>query len=143
MVPECLRDWSDLAGLVDRRCTCQLLIGVGWNRCSALHAAETIAEHKRTKTRRFKSGPREPWVEAPDVADDNDRLFPLVGAAWEAEIGVVRHVDEYGAGDFLEIRLAATGKSLLVPFTREAVPTVDLPAKRVVLAPPEDVAAPE
>jgi len=67
-----------------------LLIGVGWNRCSALHAAESIAEHKRTKTRRFKNGhgPDAAWIEAPDVADDLDTLFPLVGAAWEKAGGV-------------------------------------------------------
>ena len=58
-----------------------LLIGVGWNRCSALHAAESIAEHKRKKTRRFKNGfgSEATWIEAPDVADDLDTLFPLVG----------------------------------------------------------------
>lgn len=67
-----------------------LLVGVGWNRCSALHAAESMAEPKRTKVRRFKhgSGPSAEWVEAPDVADDLDTLFPLVGAAWEAAGGV-------------------------------------------------------
>lgn len=67
-----------------------LLIGVGWNRCSALHAAESIAEHKREKIRTFKNGlgSGATWVEAPDVADDLDTLFPLVGAAWEQEGGV-------------------------------------------------------
>lgn len=62
-----------------------LLIGVGWNRCSALHAAESIAEHKRMKIRQFKlgSGSEGEWIEAPDVADDLGALFPLVGAAWE------------------------------------------------------------
>ncbi|MGH1477761.1 MAG: aminoglycoside N(3)-acetyltransferase [Geminicoccales bacterium] len=67
-----------------------LLIGVGWNRCSALHAAESNAEHKRTKIRRFKNGhgPDAEWIEAPDVADDLDTLFPLVGAAWEKAGGV-------------------------------------------------------
>ena len=64
-----------------------LLIGVGWNRCSALHAAESLAKHKRVKTRHFKLGNQRDgsWIEAPDVADDLDRLFPLVGAAWESE----------------------------------------------------------
>ena len=64
-----------------------LLIGVGWNRCSALHAAESLATHKRTKTRRFKHGGQKDgtWISAPDVADDLDTLFPLVGAAWEEE----------------------------------------------------------
>lgn len=62
-----------------------LLIGVGWNRCSALHAAESVASHRRVKRRHFKSGPADaPWVDAPDVADDLDTLFPLVGAAFEA-----------------------------------------------------------
>lgn len=62
-----------------------LLIGVGWNRCSALHAAESAAKHKRTVTRTFKlgQGPDAPWISAPDVSDDLDRLFPLVGDDWE------------------------------------------------------------
>ena len=62
-----------------------LLIGVGWNRCSAFHAAESAAEYKRTVTRTLKlgTGPNAPWIKVPDVSDDLDRLFPLVGAAWE------------------------------------------------------------
>lgn len=62
-----------------------LLVGVGWNRCSALHTAETLATRRRTKVRRFKSGPgAAAWIETPDVADDLGRLFPAVGAAFEA-----------------------------------------------------------
>ncbi|MEM8793097.1 MAG: AAC(3) family N-acetyltransferase [Pseudomonadota bacterium] len=69
-----------------------LLIGVGWNRCSALHAAESLATHRRLKIRHFKNGtgPDAPWVEAPDVADDLNRLFPGVGADWEADGDVSR-----------------------------------------------------
>ncbi|WP_224823967.1 aminoglycoside N(3)-acetyltransferase [Cognatishimia sp. MH4019] len=62
-----------------------LLIGVGWNRCSALHAAESLAPHKRTKTRHFKDAATGEWTTAPDVADDRDRLFPLVGTDWEKD----------------------------------------------------------
>ncbi|PCI63795.1 MAG: AAC(3) family N-acetyltransferase [Kordiimonadales bacterium] len=66
-----------------------LLIGVGWNRCSALHTAESLADTRRTKVRRFKTGTgNAPWMETPDVADDLDRLFPKVGAAYE-EAGLV------------------------------------------------------
>ena len=62
-----------------------MLVGVGWDRCSALHTAETLARHRRTKIRRFKTGPDDaPWMETPDVADDLGRLFPAVGAAFEA-----------------------------------------------------------
>jgi len=62
-----------------------LLIGVGWNRCSALHAAESMATYKRTVVRKIKlgHGPDAPWIEAPDVSDDLDTLFPLVGTEWE------------------------------------------------------------
>lgn len=62
-----------------------VLLGVGWNRCTVLHTAETCAAHRRLKTRRFKSGPGAAlWYETPDVADDLGRLFPLVGEAFEA-----------------------------------------------------------
>jgi len=67
-----------------------LLIGVGWNRCSALHVAETLATPKRTKIRRFKPDRNAQWVETPDVADDLDRLFPLVGSAFESEGKVIK-----------------------------------------------------
>ena len=61
-----------------------LLVGVGWNRCSALHTAESLAAHKRTKVRRFKNGGVDgEWIETPDVADDMNRLFPSAGEAFE------------------------------------------------------------
>lgn len=60
-----------------------LLIGVGWNRCTALHLAETLAEPRRTKTRLVKTAERG-WLEVADVADDLGRLFPAVGEAYEA-----------------------------------------------------------
>ncbi len=90
-----------------------LLVGVGWNRCSALHSAESIASHRRIQPRRFKPmpGPDVAWVEAPDVADDLGRLFPLVGADWEATGSVT--VGRIGAA---EARL--TGYDALVAFAQ-------------------------
>ncbi|MHA1153856.1 MAG: aminoglycoside N(3)-acetyltransferase [Alphaproteobacteria bacterium] len=64
-----------------------LLIGVGHNRNSTLHLAETRARHRRTITRRMpvaRDGGGIDWVETDDVADDNGRLFPALGAAFEA-----------------------------------------------------------
>lgn len=62
-----------------------LLIGVGWNRCTALHTAESFADVKRQKTRHFKNGGiNGNWMTTPDVADDLGRLFPSVGEAFEA-----------------------------------------------------------
>lgn len=61
-----------------------LLLGVGHNRNSFLHHAESLVAGHRTKTRRFPyvvEGQRV-WLEAPDVGDDNDTHFPRVGADW-------------------------------------------------------------
>jgi 16S rRNA processing protein RimM len=52
-------------------------------------------------------------------------------------LGKVRAVHDYGAGDSLEIDVAAGG-TLLVPFTRRAVPEIDLAAGRLVVDPPEE-----
>lgn len=88
-----------------------LLVGVGWNRCSALHAAESSAEYKRTTIRTFKfgTGPGAHWIKVPDVSDDLGRLFPLVGAEWE-RTGVVR-AGKIGAAEF-----KLTGYAALVSF---------------------------
>lgn len=105
-----------------------LLLGVDWTRCSALHAAESLARHRRTKQRHFKTGPGDaPWIDAPDVADDLGRLFPLVGADWEAAGGVTR-----GTVGRAEARL--TGYDALLAFAApwfdarnaaDGVPSVD------------------
>ncbi len=68
-----------------------LLIGVGHDRNSTLHLAETLARNRRTITRRVPvaRGGGVDWVEIDDVADDRGRLFPALGAAFEAS-GPVR-----------------------------------------------------
>mgnify|MGYP005852768385 CR=1 FL=1 len=58
-----------------------------------------------------------------------------------AALGRVLAVQNFGAGDFLEVTGGA--KPLLLPFTRAVVPTVDLAAGRIVADPPEEVAAPD
>ncbi len=58
------------------------------------------------------------------------------GASGEA-LGMVRGVDDFGAGPVLAVDLADGGE-LLVPFTRAAVPTIDLAGRRVVIDPPPD-----
>jgi 16S rRNA processing protein RimM len=52
-------------------------------------------------------------------------------------LGTVRAIHAYGAGDSIEIARPA-GAPLVVPFTRAAVPVVDLAARRIVVAPPEE-----
>lgn len=75
--------------------------------------------------------------------EDEDTFYhaDLLGLAVEDEaglvIGTVTALHDFGAGDVLEY--AATlpglkGKTLMVPFTRDAVPVVDVKAGRVVVA---------
>ena len=52
------------------------------------------------------------------------------------EIGKVRAVYDFGAGDSLELSHTTTGKPVLVPFTRAAVPEIDLAGGKVVIDPP-------
>jgi 16S rRNA processing protein RimM len=47
-------------------------------------------------------------------------------------------VPNYGAGDLLEIRLAGSAKTELVPFTDATVPEVDIAARRVVVVLPSE-----
>lgn len=51
------------------------------------------------------------------------------------ELGTVVRVENYGAGDLLEVA-PRRGKTSLIPFTRAVVPEVDLTGKRVVVDPP-------
>lgn len=52
-------------------------------------------------------------------------------------LGKVRAVMDHGAGDLLEIAAIGHSSTVLLPFTLEAVPTVDLDAGRIVADPPE------
>lgn len=58
-----------------------LLLGVGFNRCTALHFAESLVTKRRVATVRFPSleDGRRVWNEVPNVADDNDTHFPVIG----------------------------------------------------------------
>lgn len=48
-------------------------------------------------------------------------------------LGAVTAVENFGAGDLIEVRLTESGRSVLVPFTDERVPEVDLAARRLVI----------
>jgi 16S rRNA processing protein RimM len=53
-----------------------------------------------------------------------------------APLGRVKAVHDHGAGDLLEIHASGRSGTILLPFTREAVPTVDLSLGRIVADPP-------
>ena len=60
------------------------------------------------------------------------RFLESAGAA----VGTVIAVQNYGAGDLIEIAPPA-GQTLLVPFTDSAVPEVDLAGGRIVIVLPK------
>lgn len=81
----------------------------------------------------------------PEPEEDEFYFSDLVGlkAVLEdgSDFGRVSAVDNYGAGDVLEISGKVKG-SVLVPFTREMVPVVDLENGRVVINPPDGLLVP-
>ncbi len=79
-------------------------------------------------------------LEAVALEEDEFLAADLIGLAAEwpdgTALGTVRSVQDFGAGDVLEITLAAAPRSVVVPFTLACVPTIDLAAGRVVVDPP-------
>ena len=64
-----------------------LLAGVGFNRCTSLHFAESLVARRRTTTHRYPvliDGERR-WVENPDMANDDGAHFPIVGERFANE----------------------------------------------------------
>lgn len=55
------------------------------------------------------------------------------------ELGRVKAVLNHGASDILEVTAPGLKQPALLPFTLEAVPTVDLKAGRIVADPPDGV----
>jgi 16S rRNA processing protein RimM len=83
--------------------------------------------------------PREA-LPSPEDADEY-YLVDLIGLAVEtpegAPLGVVRNVQDFGAGDLLEIQ-PPQGASWWLPFTREAVPEVRIAEKKILAVPPAE-----
>ena len=77
----------------------------------------------------------------PPAADDEFYYADLIGLtvadAGGNTLGTVRNVMDHGAGDLLEIAVPGQSDTVLLPFTQEAVPTVDIAAGRIVANPPE------
>ena len=90
--------------------------------------------------------------EALPPPDEEDEFYQadLIGLDCETTggeaLGKVKAVHDFGAGDILEIDPGQGRATLYLPFTRAAVPTVDLAGGRIIASPPaqaEDDAAPE
>ena len=88
----------------------------------------------------------------PKPGDGDYYHADLIGLKAETEdgdaLGTVKAVHNFGAGDIIEIAAAPGGgpgegkEDLMVPFTAELVPEVDLIEGRIVVAPPDVLEAP-
>jgi 16S rRNA processing protein RimM len=78
----------------------------------------------------------------PEPEEDEFYVTDLIGLSVETPagepLGRVKAVQDFGAGDLLEIQ-PPEGASWYLPFTREAVPEVRLAEGKVVAVPPEEV----
>jgi 16S rRNA processing protein RimM len=79
------------------------------------------------------------------TAEDEFYHADLIGLAAQntagEHVGRVANVLNFGGGDILEIEPAAGGETLLLPFTKEAVPFIDLAGRQIVIAPPAEIEA--
>ncbi|EME70684.1 16S rRNA-processing protein RimM [Paramagnetospirillum caucaseum] len=73
------------------------------------------------------------------LAEDEFLYSDLIGLVVEAvdgkRLGTVKAVADYGAGDVLDIKLEPKG-DMMVPFTKDSVPEVDIAGGRLVVVPP-------
>lgn len=78
----------------------------------------------------------------PDLAPDEFYYSDLEGMEAlhpdGSHLGVVHSVDNFGAGDVIEVQ-AEDGRRIILPFTRQTVPDIDLKRRRLVVAPPEEL----
>jgi len=78
----------------------------------------------------------------PAPEEDEFYYADLIGLRVEDEagalLGKVKAVHEFGAGDMLEYVPEPRGETVIVPFTREAVPLVDVAGGRLVVDPPQE-----
>ena len=85
--------------------------------------------------------------ELPEPDEDEFYLADLIGMRVQnvqskevqMSLGRVKSVQNFGAGDILEVEPEGGGPTWYLPFTREAVPEVDVGAGIIWANPPEEV----
>ena len=82
-----------------------------------------------------------PRSKFPKLPDDEYYYADLTNLgvfdAGGGQIGKVKSVQNHGASDILEISQLGKITTILLPFTRQNVPTVDTKASRIVINPPD------
>jgi 16S rRNA processing protein RimM len=86
-----------------------------------------------------------PRASLPEVGGEEFYLADLIGLATMNEageaFGTVVNVVNFGGGDILEIARPDSGETLLLPFTKEIFPHVDIEAGHLTVVPPAGIEA--
>ncbi len=143
--PQALADYAPLTDKAGRKFT---LAWVGENIAQLTEitpAGPRKITDRNAAERLTNTGLYAPRSALPQAEEDEFYLADLVGLAARdasgAEIGKVTAVHDYGAGTSLEI--TGSGTAMLIPFTKAAVPVVDVAAGHVVVEPPSETEAAE
>ena len=56
-----------------------------------------------------------------------------------AALATIVGIHDFGAGDLLELRPLSGGGTVLMPFTAQTVPEVDIAGGRIIIDPPQDL----
>ena len=127
--PRAIADYGALATEDGRTFTIKILRAIKGGYAARLGGVTNREAVEALKGTRLYA-PRE---RLPALPDDEFYHADLVGLTvvdtGGAELGRIRAVHDFGAGDVLEV---LGEKELMLPFTRAVVPTVDLTAKRIV-----------
>ena len=80
----------------------------------------------------------------PELEDEEEFYHAdLIGLEARLEdgtvFGQVAALQDFGAGDVIEIRPAGGGSTVLLPFTRQVVPDVNIAEGHIVVSPPEEI----
>lgn len=134
--PAAIADYAPLATDDGRSYEVRLLRPITGAFAARLSGVATREEAEALKGTRLYA----PRDRLPPLGDDEFYHADLIGLSvvdtGGAVLGTVRAVLDHGAGDILEV-VRPGAPELLLPFTRAAVPTVDLAGGRLVADPPE------
>jgi 16S rRNA processing protein RimM len=137
--PEALADYAPLVTetgtLFDIQITRHIKAGLA-ARLSGVRSKEAADALRGTRLWAPKS-------RLPALPEDEFYHADLIGLTVQdtggAPLGQVKSVQSHGAADLLELAVPGRRGTVLLPFTRAIVPTVDLAARRIVADPPEGI----
>jgi 16S rRNA processing protein RimM len=94
------------------------------------------AAERLTNVKLYVSRDRLPPVEDDDTFYQSDLIGLAAVTPDGAPLGTVKAIHNFGAGDIVEIAPGNGGAALMVPFTADAVPEVNVGGGRIVVVPP-------